>query len=91
MFDRAKEDSKFNSFFEEIMNNYEQLVNTDYDPYKISFPAAYQHLETEDFEFEFEEVMRGISEQRERMEEGEEEGSDYETMFKEFEEKRSVF
>ena len=26
------------------MDNYDNLVNLDYDPYKVSFPAAYQHL-----------------------------------------------
>ena len=31
------------------MSNYENLVNCDYDPYKISFPAAYQHLSSEEF------------------------------------------
>ena len=29
------------------MVNYDSLVNVDYDPYKISFPAAYQNIPDE--------------------------------------------
>ena len=93
MFDKAKPDGKFNDFFEEIMKNYENLVNVDYDPYKISFPAAYQHLEQEEFQLEFEEVMRRIQEQKQNRKEEkiDEEDPGYEAMFQDFQEKKAEF
>ena len=47
VYSKAKDDKKFKDFYEEVMANYDSLVNVDYDPYKISFPPAYQHIPEE--------------------------------------------
>jgi len=47
VYGKAKEDKKFKDFYEELMSSYDSLVNLDYDPYKVSFPSAYQHIPDE--------------------------------------------
>lgn len=44
---KSREDSRFHAFLEDIYRNYDALINTEYDPYKVSFPAAYGQLNDE--------------------------------------------
>lgn len=57
-FAKSKEDTRFGPFAQELITNYDSLVNTEYDPYNISFPAAYQRLNQEDFENQFSDIMK---------------------------------
>lgn len=94
---RAKTDSSFAPFLRELIANFGDLVNADYDPYKISFPPAYAHLSPEEFNAEYEAVQAQI--ESVRMLGGEDpwkegkgaKGNDCEAVFAEFEETKERF
>lgn len=41
---KARTDSQFPHFLDDLYKNYDGLINLDYDPYNVSFPPAYNHL-----------------------------------------------
>lgn len=57
---KSKEDTQFGPFLEDLYKNYDSLINLEYDPYKISFPAAYAGLSEEEFDEKYAELLARI-------------------------------
>ena len=55
-------EKKFNPFLAEIIDNFDALVNTDYDPYGITFPQKYEENEIVEKYEELVNEMEEISE-----------------------------
>jgi hypothetical protein len=87
---RSREDKQFHSFLEDLYRNYDSLVNLEYDPYKISFPPAYQQLTEDAFNEKYEGLLEKIKDMREKgkVEETASKTS-FEMIFREFEEHKS--
>ena len=48
--DFAENESTFGNCLHDLIHNFESLVSTEYDPYGITFPAAYTDVEKRDLD-----------------------------------------
>ena len=58
--EREEDDHTFGSYLNDLMENYESLVNINYDPYGITFPPAFKDVDEQDLNHKFMEIKTGI-------------------------------